>query len=212
MSTSQPPRLASWLLQHLASSPQRDSLAGDLIERYHDGHSAAWYWRQVVGAILAGVTRDVRDHKLLAIRAVAIGWLLAVLFSFPVNWMSNVGRALVFEWLVDTGRTSVWWVFWSGQLPYALLAFVACAISGWIMARLHQGHAVAMVSVFAAAVAVADYGQASWMLWRQALPPMPQLAVLLWLLLLIGPPIGIGIGGLWALHADANTTLPASSE
>ena len=32
MSTSQPPRLASWLLQHLASSPQRDSLAGDLIE------------------------------------------------------------------------------------------------------------------------------------------------------------------------------------
>jgi hypothetical protein len=212
MSASQPPRLASWLLHHLASSPQRESLAGDLIERYHHGHSATWYWRQVVAAILVGVMRDLRDHKLLAIRAVAIGWLLTVLFSFPLNWMSSAVRAKLFEWLVDTGRTSFWWVFWSGQLPYALLACVACAISGWIIARLHQGHAVAMVSVFAAVVAVADYGQASWMLSRPAFPPMPQLAVILWLLLLIGPPISIGIGGLWALRADGNTTRLASCE
>ena len=213
MSASQPPRLASWLLQHLASSPQRESLAGDLIERYHDAHSAAWYWRQVFGAILAGVTRDVRDHKLLAIRAVAIGWLLAVLFSFPVNWMSNAGRAWMIEWLADTRRYSFWWVFWSGQLPYALLVYVACVISGWIIARLHQAHAVAMVAVYAAAVLVAEYGMASWMWWwRDGLPPMPQLAVIVLLLLMIGHPISIAIGGLWALRADANTTLSASSE
>jgi hypothetical protein len=206
MSVSQPPRLASWLLHHLASSPQRESLAGDLIERYHHGHSATWYWRQVLAAILAGVMRDLRDHKLLAVRAVAIGWLLAVLFSFPVNWMSSAGRAWIFEWLVHTGRVSFWWVFWSGQLPYALLAYVACVISGSIVARLHQAHAVAMVALYAATVSVVEYGTASWMLWRQALPPMPELALILWLMLLIGHPIGIVIGGLWALRADGNTT------
>jgi hypothetical protein len=59
MSASQPPRLASWLLHHLAFSPQQESLEGDLIERYHHGHSATWYWRQVVAAILAGVARAV---------------------------------------------------------------------------------------------------------------------------------------------------------
>jgi hypothetical protein len=212
MSASQPPRLASWLLQHLASSPRRDSLAGDLIERYHDGHSAAWYWRQVLWAILAGVARDVRDHKLLAIRAVAIGWLLAVLFSFPVDWISNAGRAWMIE-LAEPRRYSFWWVFWSGQLPYALLVYAACVISGWIIARLHQAHAVAMVAVYAAAVLVADYGMASWMWWwRDGLPPMPQLALIVLLLLMIGHPISIAIGGLWALGADSNTTLPASSD
>jgi hypothetical protein len=29
-------------------------LAGDLIERYHQGRSATWYWRQVLAAILGG--------------------------------------------------------------------------------------------------------------------------------------------------------------
>src|SRR5262245_53148219 len=172
MSASQPPRLASWLLHHLASGPQRESLAGDLIERYHYGHSATWYWRQVLAAILAGVMRDIRDHKLLAIRAVAIGWLLSVLLSFPVNWMSTAGRAWVIESLTDTRRHSFCWVFWSWQLPYALPVYVACAISGWIIARLHRGHAPAMVLLYAAAVSVAEYGMASWMLWRQALPPI----------------------------------------
>jgi len=212
MSASQPPRLASWLLHHLASSPQHESLVGDLIERYHHGHSATWYWRQVVAAILAGVMRDIRDHKLLAIRAVAIGWLLSVLFSFPVNWMSSAGRAWLIESLTETRRYSFWWVFWSGQLPNALLAYVACAISGWIIARLHRGHAMTMVLLFAAAVSVAEYGMASWVLWRQALPPMPALALILWLLLMIGHPIGIVIGGLWALRSDGSTTHLASFE
>jgi hypothetical protein len=60
MSVSQPPRLATWLLQHLASSPRRESLVGDLIEQYRNGRSATWYWRQVLTAILVGATRDVR--------------------------------------------------------------------------------------------------------------------------------------------------------
>jgi hypothetical protein len=204
MSTAQPPRLATWLLQHLASSPKPESLVGDLIEQYRNGRSATWYWRQVLTAILAGAIRDIRSHKLLAIRAVAIGWLLALLFSFPVNWMSNASRVWLIEWLVDTGRITFWTVFWSGQLPYALFVFVACAISGWIVARLHQGHVVAMVSVYAASLSVAEYGMASWMFWRY-MEPTPLVPLIL-LFVMVGHPLGILVGGLWALRAELNTT------
>jgi hypothetical protein len=55
MKTSEPPKAATWLLQHLAPGPMNDSLAGDLLEEFNLGRSAAWYWRQVLLAILVGV-------------------------------------------------------------------------------------------------------------------------------------------------------------
>jgi hypothetical protein len=212
MSAPQPPRLASWLLHHLASSPRPESLAGDLIEQYRHGHSATWYWRQVLAAILAGVTRDIRAHKLLAIRAVAIGWLLYILFSFPVAWLTGATGLLIREWLAPGGRYTVWGLWFSGHLPGALFAYVACLISGWIVARLHQTHAIAMVSLYGASVALFEYGMAGWMAARHGLPPMPQpqAPLILPLLLTIGRPMSIVLGGLWALRSDGNTTRPVS--
>jgi hypothetical protein len=86
MSASQPPRLASWLLQHLVSSPQRESLAGDLIERYHQGRSATWYWRQVLAAILAGVIRDIREMD-LHIQKVWLPGAASCLLFFGFYWI-----------------------------------------------------------------------------------------------------------------------------
>ena len=86
MSASQPPRLASWLLHHLASSPQRESLAGDLIERYHQGRSATWYWRQVLAAILAGAIRDIRDMD-LHIKRVWLPGAASYLLFFGFYWI-----------------------------------------------------------------------------------------------------------------------------
>ena len=56
--TAQPPTLATRLLERLASGPHGDALAGDLIEQYRQGRSAAWYWRQVLLAILFGLACD----------------------------------------------------------------------------------------------------------------------------------------------------------
>ena len=86
MSASQPPRLASWLLHHLASGPQRESLAGDLIERYHQGQSATWYWRQVLAAILVGVIRDIRDMD-LHIKKVWLPGAASCLLFFGFYWI-----------------------------------------------------------------------------------------------------------------------------
>ena len=113
MSASQPPRLASWLLHHLASSPQRESLAGDLIERYHQGQSATWYWRQVLAAILAGVIRDIREGTPMD-------------FHIKKVWLPGAASCVVFfgfYWVL------IWLPFDKTRfqfmaLPYLVLPFV----------------------------------------------------------------------------------------
>jgi len=60
MTALAPPRLATWLLQRCAGGYRCESLAGDLIEQYHAGRSNAWYWRQVLLAIAAGVGQRMR--------------------------------------------------------------------------------------------------------------------------------------------------------
>jgi signal peptidase I len=46
----EPPRMATWLLQHASSRYHSESLTGDLIESYRAGRSAGWYWRQALQA------------------------------------------------------------------------------------------------------------------------------------------------------------------
>src|SRR5216684_4519442 len=81
MQVTQPPRLATWLLERLASGEKRESVIGDLAEQYQHGRSLTWYWRQVLSTILVGVMKDLREHRLLAIRsviltsAVVVGWV-----------------------------------------------------------------------------------------------------------------------------------------
>jgi hypothetical protein len=58
MKASQPPILATKLLERFASGPHGDALAGDLIEQYRQGRSAAWYWRQVLSAIFVCLAKD----------------------------------------------------------------------------------------------------------------------------------------------------------
>jgi hypothetical protein len=120
MSASQPPRLASWLLHHLASSPQRESLAGDLIERYHQGQSATWYWRQVLAAILAGVIRDIREGTPmdLHIKKVWLPGAASCLVFFGFYW--------VLIWLpFDKTR------FQFMAIPYLVLPFVGAVAAYW---------------------------------------------------------------------------------
>lgn len=51
---SNPPRGALWLLQH-ASPGNNEALAGDLIERFREGRTRAWFWKQVLIAFAVGV-------------------------------------------------------------------------------------------------------------------------------------------------------------
>jgi hypothetical protein len=83
MRSSQPPIVAAWVLTHFGN--RNEVLAGDLIEEYRRGRSAAWYCRQVVVALLIGYGKEIRTHKLLAVRALVIGWAALILSSYLIR-------------------------------------------------------------------------------------------------------------------------------
>jgi hypothetical protein len=60
MSRRAPPKFALWLLKHWGSPYHSESLAGDLIEQYHEGRSRAWCWGQVIAAVAIARARFIR--------------------------------------------------------------------------------------------------------------------------------------------------------
>jgi hypothetical protein len=124
MMPRRPPTLADWLLQRLASGPRRHSLVGDLHEQFGRGRSAAWYWRQTVITILAGIASDLRHHPVESAHALCAGmgaWVLySTLIVAPVWWLwSRIG--------LDYG-----WIWFGLPLAY---------IGGWVAGRtMHRFH------------------------------------------------------------------------
>ena len=91
MNSSNPPRVAHWLLERLASGPQRESLIGDMLEQYQRGRSSTWYWRQTIRAIAACFAAEIWHHKLLAASVAVISAYLPDLYMFSRLW-EWVGR------------------------------------------------------------------------------------------------------------------------
>jgi len=89
MQSDDPPKLASWLLEHAGSLYRREALAGDLLEEYRAGRSDAWYWRQVLWAIGASVGHAVRAVS-SAWLALLMWWGALLLFSFLWKWPAIV--------------------------------------------------------------------------------------------------------------------------
>src|SRR6266478_5687261 len=98
MRTSKPPALATWLVEHLMPRGRNEGLAGDLLEQFSHGRSAAWYWRQALAAILIGFSRE------LPMLVVAVGvtglWVgaLAQLIVYGRAWISSTAIESVLGW------------------------------------------------------------------------------------------------------------------
>lgn len=76
---SAPPRLAVWLVSHLASRYSRESLIGDLLEEYSRGRSRRWYWQQVAIAIGLAAANALTAARWLLISLVLLRAMAAVL-------------------------------------------------------------------------------------------------------------------------------------
>ncbi len=204
MSARQPPRFATWLALHLLSGRRRDSLVGDLLERYGERPSNGWYWRQVLLAIVASATRDVAEHKVLALRALLVGWTLYYVSAEIVIRVLPTVRTWVGHWTPAS--------FWADHIPFSLLVDSACAMSGWLVARLHRRTAVGMVSLFAGSVFLLVYGTIVWRLLAQPAPPwvVPPRDLVIIPLLTIGQPLGVVLGGLWGASQNPDAS-PAGS-
>jgi hypothetical protein len=83
MRASEPPPLATWLLNHLRHGDEDEALLGDLLEDFRRGRSAAWYWRQVLAAILVGLLQALR-HRWATV-CFAILWTCGIALLFIKN-------------------------------------------------------------------------------------------------------------------------------
>src|SRR5258708_2456849 len=99
MKSSQPPSLATWLLEHVVARGQNEALAGDLLEDYNGGRSAAWYWRQVFIAIMVGFSKELRSRWMTIVFAGVI--------SGAVSWQ-QIWHSSSFQSLFVLGTTLSW--------------------------------------------------------------------------------------------------------
>jgi hypothetical protein len=138
---AKPRGAALWLLARLG--PDNESIAGDIAERFsaHE-HSAVWAWRQVLVTIVVAAVYDIRQHKLLAITSVVVGFALiqafAVFFGAAVvDRVSGHGS--------DVDAALVSWSLWG----------VGFAAIGAVIARMSRPAHGAMVLLFASVVMLA---------------------------------------------------------
>jgi len=132
------PTVARWLLDRFGIPHRNEPLMGDLVEEYASSRSAFWFWRQTATAILTTVVRDIRNHKLLALRAIATGWLLMLAWALvaqlirPPSWSYGLN-----------------WNRWQLFELFQTVSMVLCpTIIGCIVASTHKAQQGAMVLVY----------------------------------------------------------------
>jgi hypothetical protein len=156
MTPNHPPVIATWLLRNLGSGPNNEAVLGDLAEEI-SRKGAMWYWRQALRAIPVSAFREVRGHKLLAVRAVVVAFVLWTMFigseltlsyfippgpqvsldlaqalRHPILGWSAVIYQPVFKGFVSEHSNPVLFVLWI-QILLPLLAWM---MIGWIVARV----------------------------------------------------------------------------
>jgi hypothetical protein len=148
MRSSRPPIVATWVLTRFGNG--NEVLAGDLVEEYQRGRTAAWYWRQVLVAILVGCGHEIRTKKLLTMRAVIIGWAALILYGHLIGLplYKLYSRVLM---ALGLGPLRFWWWHYY-TYPIILVPCVGCFLSGWLVARFHRTLRVTMVTVYAVSV------------------------------------------------------------
>jgi len=171
-----PPKLARWLLNHLGCSPNNEGIIGDLDERYRQGRSRVWYWRQALAAIVSGFVTLVRNNRRLAIRALAIGWGLIFLSAtaLPLILGILVGHPAG-TGLLPSSWTKVEWVYVRGWIVPQGDAYTLAAISclfafaiGWLVGRFNRPNQRRAIVIFLA----------SWLAWF--LIAVPVVLVQVW--------------------------------
>ena len=145
MRSEEPPKIARWLLSHFGSSPNNTAVIGDLDERYRQRCSGVWYWRQVMLAIVVSTFKGIVSHKLLALRALIVGWFV---FWFLYGRFIDIGVQVLSRIFEDSlhrlgpDRMIALWL--ERSYHYAFLGMCTIGfclvgvLSGGIVSRLHR--------------------------------------------------------------------------
>ena len=168
-----PPRLATRLLTRFTSGDHGEAMAGDLLEQYEARPNRLWYWCQVLSVIRADIVSTIAARKWGTAGAVAGGWALYFVTSFPANALIRVARQETDWWLAQTGRYKPEWLFWSQVIEQSVIIYIVCFAIGWLVARLNRRTAPASVFVLAVSVLIFEYTMIALMLASSPMASAP---------------------------------------
>jgi hypothetical protein len=114
---SNPPRLAMWWLRHACRVSDNDALTGDLVERFREGQTRGWFWRQVLIAYSVGVFVEIRLH-------------------WPYFCYAIVGTAMLAIPWTSVQRVGFWLHWWALPWPWSQLVFELSPIALLALASL----------------------------------------------------------------------------
>lgn len=160
MTYSKPPVSATWLLERCSV---RESVIGDLVERYQRRPSRIWYWRQVLFAIVTDTVAQVLEHKRLVVRGIGSGMTLLWLLGWVTNPLSIAFGKFVWNWSVETDV--VWLRGWlqSGWPLSSLQTSLVWSLAGWVVARAHRPCSMAVVFALMTAHVLLYFSYNGWL-------------------------------------------------
>jgi hypothetical protein len=161
MNSSTPPRIATWMMQHLSPSDCDEAPAGDLLEEYRAGRSAGWYWLQVIAAIAVSWRRSIwRRRAPLFFAAMwsflSPAWLLMRLRYYERSRFIGGIWELPWPWstichLLLSLAVDMLFI-WIGALVYVTL----CRVAFGRLGPLHFGRAILSSTLVCAIAIVCD--------------------------------------------------------
>lgn len=164
MTSTCPPRLATWMLLHLIPCDHDEALAGDLLECFRAGRSGAWYWRQVLTAIAIRWVGSLFRHLPVlffaaAWAALAPAWQLLITRLYHTgNWIGPVWR-LPWPWstVCNFGLSTVGSLLfiWAGVVTYLLvLRSLSITPKQWSFGRAFAASLASYILIWTCDIAI----------------------------------------------------------
>ncbi len=123
-----------------------------------------------------------------------------------MSWVGGIAENWISHQVIACEPTSFSCQFWRNQLSVELLIYIAAAVSGAIVARLHRRYWVAMLSLFTASVLLFECGMIVWLVSESAPPvPISPLAMIAANFTVIIRPLSIFVGGMCAVRSEIDS-------
>lgn len=106
------------MLEHLVLGSHSDALAGDLLEEFKRRGSAAWYWRQVLAAIIVGLSREL-GHQWKA-AGFALIWTFVEYLIMRLWFLSATYRS-IHPWTLRHRQPETFFLFMAVELLLHIL-------------------------------------------------------------------------------------------
>jgi hypothetical protein len=143
---SNPPLLATWLLEHFIRGEDSEALAGDLLEEFGQGRSISWYRYQVLVAILLTLSKKLRARWICFLFAVVVSSAV----SFRQIWQSFEFEGLFtwgiqLPWPASLAFTVALWSASEGMIFFVAFAVYLITIRRFNRRNFSKGALVALV-------------------------------------------------------------------